>query len=691
MDNSVIKEENEKTVNAFRENATFLVIGDEAYTSEIIEEYNRNAEAKINEFNSNAADRTANFNNNYDDKVATFNSNATTKTEEFDNNATTKETNFNSNVSAAVASYNRNAAQRTDEFNQNALSYKEGITEVSNRTYRIENDLFDSGEASGTSINLQDSTLAEFKEVSVDSVGEQKTTIGKNLYNSNITNFNNKNVSSFEKTGLSNGDVGGNAYKLYDTNIRAVAYINLNEMNTYTISSKYPVMQISEIDENGIITKNMSPYTFTNTENTICVVFKKDSSNTAFTDGEYEELKNSIQIEEGSTATEYEPYTGGIASPNPNYPQEIEVIENDFDLVSCGKNLVPNKAVSKTSNGITFTINEDKSVVINGTATAKTSLILLEKDRIFEKGTYTLSLRNTEITGLTIGIQLDSRYYPTMSNRQIELSTNTTFKKWYIDVESGTTLNNVVVYPMLVYGNKDSTNYEPYTETRQTITIPENEFAEKISDTYKDKFRISYNEEDGKYHLYLDKNIGKDVLNGSKSFDLQSINSNGIANFNIILKDYIFDCENLCMCDRFTKQNSLISNTTSEGIYLNKLKTLFIRINKDRASTIEELKTWLSENPVTVYYVLAEPYTIDLGIVDMPLSYYPVTNIYTTCPLQPTIEVEYYRDFKSTIVELQNTKTYMQEQIADSARRIEALEAAIQSMQTSSIESEVVE
>lgn len=34
------------------------------------------------------------------------------------------------------------------------------------------------------------------------------------------------------------------------------------------------------------------------------------------------------QIEKGSTATDYEPYTGGKPSPSPDYPQKISVIEN---------------------------------------------------------------------------------------------------------------------------------------------------------------------------------------------------------------------------------------------------------------------------------------------------------------------------------------------------------------------------
>ena len=36
----------------------------------------------------------------------------------------------------------------------------------------------------------------------------------------------------------------------------------------------------------------------------------------------------SIQIEEGTSATNWEPYTGGKPSPSPEYPQEIKVIEH---------------------------------------------------------------------------------------------------------------------------------------------------------------------------------------------------------------------------------------------------------------------------------------------------------------------------------------------------------------------------
>lgn len=47
-----------------------------------------------------------------------------------------------------------------------------------------------------------------------------------------------------------------------------------------------------------------------------------------------------IQLEQGTSATSYEPYCGGIPSPNPDYPQEI-VNVNSLEVVQSGANLFP--------------------------------------------------------------------------------------------------------------------------------------------------------------------------------------------------------------------------------------------------------------------------------------------------------------------------------------------------------------
>ena len=61
------------------------------------------------------------------------------------------------------------------------------------------------------------------------------------------------------------------------------------------------------------------------------------------TEGETYDISNIlIQIEKGSVATSYEPYTGGQPSPSPDYPQEIKSVVNPIVKV-CGKNLFDSK------------------------------------------------------------------------------------------------------------------------------------------------------------------------------------------------------------------------------------------------------------------------------------------------------------------------------------------------------------
>ena len=124
----IIPEITEQNVDVQQENATFMVIGDKAYTSEIIEEYNRNAEAKTEEFNTNATNKTNDFNTNYDNKVKAFNSNAATETEDFDSHVTAQTNTFNSVATSLISNYNENAKNKTEEFNQNAGTFINNIS-----------------------------------------------------------------------------------------------------------------------------------------------------------------------------------------------------------------------------------------------------------------------------------------------------------------------------------------------------------------------------------------------------------------------------------------------------------------------------------------------------------------------------------------------------------------------------------
>lgn len=58
-----------------------------------------------------------------------------------------------------------------------------------------------------------------------------------------------------------------------------------------------------------------------------------------------------IQLETGSTETTFEQYSGGTVSPNPDYPQPINVVSGRQDINVCGKNLY-NSSFRRSNNTI---------------------------------------------------------------------------------------------------------------------------------------------------------------------------------------------------------------------------------------------------------------------------------------------------------------------------------------------------
>ena len=68
-------------------------------------------------------------------------------------------------------------------------------------------------------------------------------------------------------------------------------------------------------------------------------------------DSEVENVISEIQVENGTEATDYEPYTGGQPSPSPDYPQQIVSAGagGEVEVTICGKNLFDgNTDISKT-------------------------------------------------------------------------------------------------------------------------------------------------------------------------------------------------------------------------------------------------------------------------------------------------------------------------------------------------------
>lgn len=112
-------------------------------------------------------------------------------------------------------------------------------------------------------------------------------------------------------------------------------------------------------------------------------------------------------------------------------------------------------------------------------------------------------------------------------------------------------------------------------------------------------------------NVTLTKRIGSVVLNGGEYYTLGGSTSD-YYEFKTSLTPNAISGYTFPISTHFSNQtnNRVVANRT----------ILLIRVPTSvNITTPDEFKTWLSNNPVTVKYVLAEPYTIDLGQVDISL------------------------------------------------------------------------
>lgn len=712
MNGQIIPEETEKSIEVKQENATFLVIGDKAYTSEIIEEYNRNAEAKTEDFNtnaenktasynSNAADRTTAFNNNYDNKISAFNSNANKQTEEFDSHVLMQTNTFNNNAASTIANYNSNAEQKTTEFNQNALSYQEGIDankkhiiNVSNELERVKNDVLETGTDTDTYITLNDSAMAEYQELSIDGVCEQETTTGKNYFNilsaikagtsqsSNGITFtynddgtitaNGTNTSGTQSSieftlpeeaiisttnkklvvTLDGGSIsGGFAFVLRDN-----SYNNIKLIETSNLGTKF-----ANLDNDKLIVK---PRFYTYTDTTLINV----------------KIKIMV-IDKDITDYTYEPYTGGQPSPSPDFPQKIKTIENSLKITSCNKNLIP--------------YMEKGDINSNGEEIDSTTILRSGFIKVKPNTTYISSYNNKE---------QNVTYYCYDKNKQ-KIDTSS-FKSKY------TTSDNVEYIRFRIYDNNydislfqieqsdNFTSFEQHLETQIEANLPEGEFIGKIDDTYKDTLKVEYNEDDGQYHLNLYKNVGKVVLDGITNAFTEKSSQSG--NCFIIVRDDAIKGESLNVAP-YLKSTHFIPVSWNDRVdYLDNAvifrylsaKNYVYRFGENSDITTLDLankylqEQYSSNKPVIMYYPLKEEKILDLGVVDMPITYNEVTNLFTDSDLLPQINAKYYRNFISTVRNLQVNEKALKQELIDINTRLSALESTITSVAS---ESEVVE
>ena len=154
-----------------------------------------------------------------------------------------------------------------------------------------------------------------------------------------------------------------------------------------------------------------------------------------------------------------------------NISETFSTMKNDIAInrttlgTQC-KNLLKNNAVTQTVSGVTFTINDDKSITVNGTATAQISFMINSK--------VGLGIGNYILTGCPSGGNWNTFYLTAYASSAWQTAPdfgsgckieNKTVTQVVISIASGYTANNLTFKPMLRYADITDSTYEPYEES----------------------------------------------------------------------------------------------------------------------------------------------------------------------------------------------------------------------------------
>ncbi len=491
--------------------------------------------------------------------------------------------------------------------------------------------------ADGKNIKFTSSIVEKIIIEKLEGSSTQTTRIGKNLFNGTL------------KAGLFLAS-NGVTFAQNNNYVCSEKFVSVISGETYSISNKngiegiYYVLEYDE-NKNFIKANNNSAIaaSFTTMISSNCCYVRVEIGNSSA--APTVESVEDFQIEKGP-ATEYEQYG---ASPSPDYRSPIENVEGNIEIKSVGENLLNVTAKTTTVQGLTFTVNEDKSITINGTNTGTgTAFFRLADNFVLPAGDYTLSNKNANANYGNFIFYDDSYNFVTKNISNATFKKDTTIKP-YIRVKAGATVNNQTIYPMILkgtYTEETMPAYKPYQEQKVTFPLGNQKLMEG-----------SYLASNGTHHKR--KQV---VFDGSEDEDWKLLGASlsNVERFYINLNTPTINITNsLCSHFKFMNGNQDEQHfrwSLSQGIY----KQFVIYIDKSKATTVAELKTWLQSNPITLEYELSEeetvPYTAEQQealnlfktLVGENNIEFP-TNAVIKYPLQSTIDEMYLSQDDVTI------------------------------------------
>lgn len=378
------------------------------------------------------------------------------------------------------------------------------------------------------------------------------------------------------------------------------SYVSVKPNTTYTIqgslkqtnqSTHIYALYYYDINKNWIYrttTTDNPPYTFTTPNDCYFIQFQ-------YRQDAYDE--DTIQIEEGSTATSYEPY---------GYKIPVNVrSENLFDITK------PYVSENLSTVGVTLTLNDDGTITVNGTNNASYKYIRFDVE--LEAGVYYFSgcpsggERNGYSMIIQTGSATSTQVFDTGEGATFTLTEKKTIQFFPVRVGLNTvTFNNMVFKPMIAKIPVSYNDYQSYYN--QTTNIYLYEPLRKI-DGYSDYIDFKNSK--------VVRNIEEIVLDGNENWFINGSGTNRWFYYvDNLTKNTPSDNGKYIISSHYIG-NAIYSSNTNKGIVATK-SSKELRIRYGVEDTIANFKTWLQSNNVTVNYVLATPTEENIELPNIP-------------------------------------------------------------------------
>lgn len=313
-------------------------------------------------------------------------------------------------------------------------------------------------------------------------------------------------------------------------------------------------------------------------------------------------IKPMLYLGEYDETKVYEPYVGGQASPNPEYPQNVHVLKDSNTIKIYNENMF---------DGVM-----EQGQINTGTGLNTNSKTVIRTKNFFKipEAVTTLKIIRTVATGAWVTREYDEnknylgfqiKCTANVYSNQFTLLEGTRYIR-FVD------LSNDLNGKFCLTSNLTQEEYIEPKQQVKTLTLPNGMEMCKIGD-YKDEFVKDLNTN----KWYKNKKIIKTVLNGSESWKLSSAWSKTNTNVYYVttINDALYESQDATyyLTNLFIafSRNNLVNSDVNGFAYSGNVNTnnpaFTCRIEKTLASSVDDFKTLLASNNLIVYYILATP------------------------------------------------------------------------------------